>query len=89
MEIDIIGVHRGDEWLSVFREIFIVVEGLGNLGVLACAHLLSTHIVDELLGGLDTHCLLDLFDELIRIELARVELLKHIVECACGSIGEL
>lgn len=79
VKVDIIGVYWGHECLGVLLEILIVVEGLGDLGVLACAHLLCAHIIDELFGRLHTHSLFNLLDELVRIELASVELLKHII----------
>ena len=56
---------------------------------MALSRLLSTYVVDELGGGLDTDLRLHLFNKGVSIYLASVESFEGVVQAASCSIVEL
>jgi hypothetical protein len=79
VEVLIVGLHwRGIS--GVLFQIGIVVEGMGNLGVLDLADLLSSNVIYEFRCRLNSDLCLNLLNKSVSINLAGVKSFENIIQ---------
>ena len=79
VEILIVGLHwRGVS--GVLFQISIVVEGMGNLGILNLANLLSSNVIYEFRCRLNSDLCLNLLNKSVCIDLASVKSFENIIK---------